>query len=82
MGFLNIHPDNVQSAESQATQAGAFYQMGFLGWEFHSVFPDKCSIEKLPMSKIPPIFDRGAARDHLNQWLTQQFVDFIKFEEV
>ena len=40
MGFLNIHPDNVQSDESQATQAGAFYQMGFLGWEFHCVFPD------------------------------------------
>ena len=34
MGSLNIHP-----ADSQATQAGAFPQMVFVGWDFHYVFP-------------------------------------------
>ena len=34
MGSLNIHP-----ADSQATQAGAFPQMVFAGWDFHYVFP-------------------------------------------
>ena len=41
LGFLGIHPDNVQSADSQATQAGAFPQIGFLGWDFHCDFSDK-----------------------------------------
>ena len=34
---------NVQLADPQATQSGAFSQKGFLGWDFHCVFPDKCS---------------------------------------
>ena len=33
-GFNKIHLDNVQLANSHATQAGAFSQMGFLGWNF------------------------------------------------
>ena len=59
MGFLNIHPDNVQSAESQATQVGAFYQMGFLGWEFHCVFPDKCSLGSFPCPKFRQYLTEG-----------------------
>ena len=42
--FLNSHTDSVPSADSHATQAGPFSQMGFLGWDFHCVFPDKCSM--------------------------------------
>ena len=34
IGFLNIQPDNVQTADSQAIQASSFSQMGFLGWDF------------------------------------------------
>ena len=33
MGFLNTHPDNVQSADFQAKQESAFSQMGFLVWD-------------------------------------------------
>ena len=43
MDFLNIHPDNVQSADFQATHAGAFSQMGLSQWDFHYDFPDKYS---------------------------------------
>ena len=43
MDFLIIHPDNLQSADSQVTNAGPFSKVCFLGWDFHSVFPDECS---------------------------------------
>ena len=44
VGFLNIHPDNVQSADSQDTKDDAFSQMGFLGLDFYCVFSDKYSV--------------------------------------
>ena len=43
MSFLNIHPNNLQSANFQAKQAGAFSQMGFLEWDFHFDFPETYS---------------------------------------
>ena len=39
--WANIHPDIVQSADTQATLAGAFSQMGFLRRDFHCVFTDR-----------------------------------------
>ena len=38
--FLSIHSYNVQSADSQAIQAGAFSQMRFLEWDFHALRVD------------------------------------------